>query len=65
MERIVFDFYISEPPLMILSLYGTCALDAMGEDTLQTSSEFGKPWPGGQTQLTACELKNIFTFLNG
>ena len=53
MERIVFDFYISEPPLMILSLYGTCALDAMGEDTLKTSSEFGKPWPGGQIQPMA------------
>lgn len=50
---VVFDFYISEPPLMTLSLYGRCALDTMGEDTLQISSEFGKLWPGGQIQPMA------------
>ena len=50
MEMIIFDFYISEPLLMTLSLYGRCALDRMGEDTLQVSSEFGKLLPGGQIQ---------------
>lgn len=38
---VVFDFYISEPPLMTLSLYGRCALDTMGEDTF---ADFFRIW---------------------